>query len=516
MPQARTLAPTQSLAAPRLALGLLTLAGAVWAWDARAQDATASDPAEVTPAAAADAATPDATAPAEEGETIVSHGYNFFGELKYPADFARLDYVNPDAPKGGEIAEWAEGTFDSFNLYTIKGNATGWGTFPFESLLTTTADDPTSSYCFICTTIEYPPSVDWVIFTMRDDVTFSDGTPLTANDVKFSHDLFMEQGLESFRMAFGTQISGVEVLDDHRIKFTFAPESPVRDRIGLAGGIPILSQADFERRGDRLDEPTSEIFLGSGPYVLDDFEIGRRLVFARDPDYWGADLPINVGRNNFDRIRVEYFADSTAAFEAFKAGEYTFRIENSSLEWATGYDFPALDKGWVIKTELPNGNLPSAQSFTFNLRRPAFQDPLVREALGLMFNFEWSNETLFYGLYTRTIGFWNNSELMATGTPSEGEVAILQPLVDEGLLPASILTDEAVMPPTSNPERQADRTNIRRASELLDQAGWVVGDDGLRRKDGKTLDVDILESSPAFDRIINPYVENLQRLGVNA
>ncbi len=453
---------------------------------------------------------------AAAGETIVSHGYNFFGELKYGADFEHLDYVNPDAPKGGEISQGVEGTFDSFNNYTLEGNpVVGAGT-QIEALMTATADDPTSLYCLICETVEYPPTLDWAIFTLRPNVTFSDGSPLTARDVDFSWDLFMEQGLESFRLAWGTIITDVEVLDPMRVRFTFAPDSPIRDRIGLAGGVSVLSQAYFESTGTRLDETSDEPFLGSGPYLLDSYDSGRRVIYRYDEDYWGRDLPINVGRNNFETLRYEYFADSTAAFEAFKSGEFTFRNENSSLQWATGYDFPALENGWVIRTELPNGNLPVAQSFVFNLRRETFQDPRVREALGLMFNFEWSNETLFYDLYTRTIGVWNQSDLQAQGTPSVAELALLQPLVDEGLLPASILTDEALVPPVSNPERQADRANLRRASDLLDEAGWIVGDDGARRKDGRTLDVVILESSPAFDRIINPYVENLQRLGVNA
>jgi microcin C transport system substrate-binding protein len=467
----------------------------------------------VAPAGQEAAGTADATA---TGGTIVSHGYNFFGELKYDADFEHLDYVNPDAPKGGEISEAVSGTFDSFNPYTLKGNSAVGAGGNHESLMTAVADDITSLYCLICETVEYPESIEWAIFRLRPDATFADGSPLTAEDVKFSFDLFTEQGLESFRAAWGSMISDVEVIDPLHVRFTFAPDSAIRDRIGLAGGIGILSKAWFEETGARIDEESDVPLLGSGPYVLDDSDFGRRVVYRYDEDYWGRDLPINVGRNNFETIRFEYFADDTAAFEAFKAGVYTFRNENSSLQWATGYDFPALEKGWVVRAELPNGNLPSAQSFVINLRRPAFQDPRVREALGLMFNFEWSNETLFYDLYTRTIGFWNQSDLQAQGTPSEAEAAILQPLVDEGLLDASILTDEVVIPPVSNPERQADRANLRRASDLLDEAGWIVGDDGLRRKDGQTLDVAILESSPSFDRVINPYVENLQRLGINA
>ncbi|TNC49344.1 ABC transporter substrate-binding protein [Rubellimicrobium rubrum] len=501
MPQTRTLALTRPAPAPRLVLSLLALAGALWAHEARSQEAAPTEAA--------------ATAPGEGG-TIVSHGYNFFGELKYPEPDFVLDYVNPDAPKGGEIAIAAEGTFDSFNPFTIAGGATAYGAYGVESILTSTADDPTSLYCLICSSMEYPEDLSWVIFTLRPEARFADGSPLTAEDVKFSHDLFMEQGLESYRLAAGGMVSNVEVLDPHRIRFTFADDAPMRDRIGLAGGLSVLSKAWFEETGQRLDEPSDQPLLGSGPYMVENFDFSRRILIGRNPDYWGKNLPINVGRNNFDRIRVEYFADSNVAFEAFKAGEYTFRVENSSLLWATGYNFPALEQGWVFKGELPNGGLPVAQSFVFNLRRETFQDPRVREALGLMFNFEWSNETLFYDLYTRTVGFWNESELMAQGAPSEGEVALLQPLVDEGLLDASILTEEAVVPPVSSPERQADRGNIRQASQLLDEAGWIVGDDGVRRKDGQTLDVVILEDSPTFDRVINPYVENLQRIGVNA
>ncbi len=456
----------------------------------------------------------DAAEGSADGVTV-SHGYSTFGDLKYGPDFKHLDYVNPEAPKGGEIAIWAQGTFDTFNPYTIAGNAGALSNIGYETLLTTVADDPTALYCLVCETLEYPENLAWVIFNMRPEATFSDGSPLTAEDLKFSHEIFMEQGLPSFRAAFGTQIESVEVLDTYRVKFTFAEDAPPRDRIDLAAGIPILSKAWFEESGARIDETRLEPGLGSGPYALENFNVGRRIVYARNPDYWGEDLPINVGRNNFDSIRVEYFADSTAAFEAFKAGEYTFRAENSSLQWATGYDFPAVEKGWVIVEELEDGSLTSGQSFVFNLRRDKFQDPRVREAIGLMFNFEWSNETLFYGLYERVKSFWGNSDMEATGKPNEAELALLEPLVEEGLLDASILTEDALVPPTSGP-RQTDRRNLRRASELLDAAGWTVDDDGRRRKDGRPLEVVFLESSPTFDRVINPFVQNLERLGIDA
>ena len=448
-------------------------------------------------------------------DLVKSHGYSYFGDLKYPADFPHLDYVNPDAPKGGEISEWAPGTFDGYNPYFRGGNTAAMSTAPFEAIVTTTADDPTALYCYLCTTMEYPQDLSYVIFNLRDDVTFSDGSPMTADDIKFSYDTFMEQGLPEFRAAFDGQITLVEVLDPHRIKFTFGDDAPLRDRISLAATFPPFSKAEWERDGRRIDQTWKTPPMGTGPYMLADFDYGRSLTYGRNPNFWGADLPINLGRNNFDSIRIEYFADGDTAFEAFKAGEYTFRVENSSLSWATGYDFPGIQNGSVIKAELPNGSLPSAQSFIFNLKRSQFQDPAVREAIRLMFNFEWSNETLFYGLYDRVESFWANTEMEAKGTPTPEEIAVLQPLVDQGLLDAAILTDEVTMAPTSN-ANQLDRGNLRSASALLNDAGWIAGDDGIRRKDGKTLDVAFLESSPAFDRVINPYVENLKRLGVNA
>ena len=446
---------------------------------------------------------------------VKSHGYSYFGDLKYPADFPHLDYVNPDAPKGGEISEWAPGTFDGYNPYFRGGNTAVMSTAPFEAIVTTTADDPTALYCYLCTTMEYPQDLSYVIFNLRDDVTFSDGSPMTADDIKFSYDTFMEQGLPEFRAAFDGQITLVEVLDPHRIKFTFGGDAPLRDRISLAATFPPFSKVEWERDGRRIDQTWKTPPMGTGPYMLADFDYGRSLTYGRNPNFWGADLPINLGRNNFDSIRIEYFADGDTAFEAFKAGEYTFRVENSSLSWATGYDFPGIQNGSVIKAELPNGSLPSAQSFIFNLKRSQFQDPAVREAIRLMFNFEWSNETLFYGLYDRVESFWANTEMEAKGTPTPEELAVLQPLVDQGLLDAAILTDEVTMAPTSN-ANQLDRGNLRSASALLNDAGWIAGDDGIRRKDGKTLDVAFLESSPAFDRVINTYVENLKRLGVNA
>ena len=391
-----------------------------------------------------------ATASRAEEKVIVSHGISTFGDLKLPADFTHLPYVNPDAPKGGEISQWAPGSFDSFNPYAIAGNAGALSSILYESILSGTADDVSAAYCLLCETMEYPEDRSWVIFNLRKDVTFSDGSPFTAEDVLFSYELFRDKGIPEFRSVSNGKYQSVEVLDPYRIKFTFTPGTPFRDMPVNAGGTTIFSKAHYEANNRDLEKSSFEPFLGTGPYVLESYRPGQQIIYKRDEDYWGEAHPLNVGQNNFDRIRIEYFADYNAAMEAFKAGVYTFRNESSAKQWATGYGFPAVAAGDVIKAELPSGDIAGGQSFIFNLRREQFQDPRVREAIGLMFNFEWSNETLFYGIFSRINSIWENSDLAATGVAGPDEVAILQPLVDEGLLPAGILTDEVPMAPVSS------------------------------------------------------------------
>ncbi|RDC71543.1 ABC transporter substrate-binding protein [Rhodovulum sp. 12E13] len=451
----------------------------------------------------------------EEG-WVRSHGITTFpgGELKYGPDFAHLDYVNPDAPKGGEMSIWAFGGYDSMNPYTIKGRADRLVTIQYESLLTSTADEIGSSYCLLCETLEYPEDRSEVIFTLREGAAFSDGSPLTAEDVHFSYELFRDKGLPSFRAVMRRQVEGAEVLDERRIRFTFVEGVPKRDVIQSVGGLPIFSKAQYEAEGLDLEETSLTPMLGSGPYIPSEIDVGQTTVYARNPDYWGAELPINVGRHNFDAIRVEYYADYNVAFEGFKAGNYLFRNEASSKSWAEGYNFPAIEQGHVVREELADGTIAPGQAFSLNMRREQLQDPRVREAIQLMFNFEWSNTQLFYGLYERIHSFWENSDLAATGLPSEAELALLEPLAAD--LPPGVLDSEPVMAPQSGP-RQLDRGNARRANALLEEAGWVVDPaDGLRRKDGKTLRIEFLNDSQTFDRVINPYVENLRAVGIDA
>ena len=447
-------------------------------------------------------------------DVITAHGISTFGELKYSADFEHLDYVNPDAPKGGEISMWGFGSFDSMHPYSTKGRAGQYSSIFYESLLEGSSDEPDSVYGLVAESMEYPEDRSEVIFNMRPEARFSDGSPLTAADVVFSYEVLRDKGLPSFRAVIEKQVASAEALGPHRVKFTFKAGVPTRDLPQTVGGLPIFSKAYYETSGADFEESTLTPAVGSGPYVLESIDVGQQILYKRNPDYWGKDLPINKGRHNFDTIRVEYFADYNSAFEGFKAGTYTFRSEASSKIWATGYDFPAIEKGWAVKDTPPDGTLASGQSFLFNLRRERFQDIRVRKAIGMMFNFEWSNKTLFYGIYARMESFWENSYLKASGMPQPGELAFLTPLAD--ILPPGVLDSPAVTAPVSS-ERQLDRKNLRAASALLDEAGWPVGDDGIRRNAaGETLKLEILNDIQSFDRVINPFVENLQKLGIDA
>jgi microcin C transport system substrate-binding protein len=455
--------------------------------------------------------------PARAETVIKSHGISTFGDLALPADFPHLPYVNPNAPKGGEMSQWSPGSFDSFNPYAIAGNAGALASIFYESILSGTLDDVSAAYCLLCETMEYPEDRSWVIFNLRKDVTFSDGSPMTADDVLFSYELFRDKGIPEFRSVSNAKFQSVEVLDPYRIKFTFTPGTSFRDMPAQAGSSPIFSKKDYEENQRDLEKSSLEPFLGTGAYVLESFKPGQQIIYKRNPDYWGETHPLNIGQNNFDRIRIEYFGDDNAAMEGFKAGVYTFRAEGDSKRWATGYDFPAIQSGDIKKETLASGNIAGGQSIIFNLRRAQFTDPRVRQALGLVFNFEWSNKALFYGLLARINSIWENSEMAATGTPTPEEVAILQPLVDEGLLPASILTDEVAMASVSSDGNNLDRKNLRAASALLDEAGWTVGDDGIRRNDkGETLRMEMVHSRTDLLPVMNAYVENLRALGVDA
>jgi microcin C transport system substrate-binding protein len=451
-------------------------------------------------------------APRAEETIIRSHGISAFGDLKYPADFAHFDYVNPDAPKGGTFSTWAFGTFDSLSPYILKGNAAAGASIFFDSLMTGSMDEPDSMYGLVADWVEYPESREWAIFHIRPEAVFSDGSKVTAEDVVFSYETLRDKGQPAYKVVF-RDFTNVEALDAERVKYSFDPKGAVRELILTAAGLPIFSKAYYETHD--FTESTLEPPLGSGPYMLDRIEAGRTVSYKRRDDYWARDLNVNVGQNNFDLLKFEYFGDYTSAFEAFKGGAYLFREEFLSKLWATDYNFPAIQKGWVVKETLPDGNPAGTQGFFFNLRREKFQDPRVRQAIELALNFKWSNASLFSGLYTRTDSFWENSTMQAEGMPSEAELAVLEPF--RGQIPDAVFTEPAYVPATSKEETAGDRKNLRRAGKLLDEAGWAVGLDGLRRNaKGEVLSVEFLNDSQSFERIILPYIDNLKRLGIDA
>ncbi|MEM7269027.1 MAG: extracellular solute-binding protein [Pseudomonadota bacterium] len=443
---------------------------------------------------------------------VTAHGVSAFGALKYPSDFEHYDYVNPEAPKGGVYtgrSTFAARTFDSLNPFILKGEAAfEVAMFVFDSLLTRAWDEPDAMYGLLAESVTYPENRAWAEFQMRPEATFADGTPVTADDVVFSLEVLKEKGSPTYKTAF-SDLEGAEALGEHRVRFTFREGAATRDLPMLAGSVPVFSRAFWD--GKDFAESSLEPPLGSGPYEVGDVQPGRAIAYVRRDDYWAKDLPVNRGKWNFGELRYEYFKDSTAAFEAFKAGEYEIHEEFFSKLWATAYDFPALEKGWVLRDVLPDGRPSGTQGYWFNIRREKFQDPKVREALALGFDFEWSNRTLFYDLYKRTDSFFEGSPLEAAGMPTEAEMVLLD---SAGDLPAGA-TAEAYVPPKTDGSGRLRRL-LRRAGKMLDEAGWPVGADGVRQKGGKTLDIEFLSNSPAFERITGPYIKNLRLMGVDA
>lgn len=502
-PRARALAlPASILRAP--AFRCVALAGMMTgaALLGVATAARAEEPAAPAPAAAA------------EGAIIRSHGISAFGDLKYPAGFAHFDYVNPDAPKGGTMSFRGTGasqTFDSLNNFILKGEpAQGLGLI-YDTLLTSSDDEPDSSYGLVAESLEYPEDRSWVIFNLHPEAKFSDGVPITSEDVVFTYHALLDKGAPIYQITL-QDITGVEALGPHQVKFTFRADAPKRDLPQLAGGLPVLPKHYY----DTVDFSASTLTppVGSGPYVIDAVQPGKSIRYCRNKEYWGANLPVNVGTNNFDCVVYQYFADNNAAFEALKVGDYLFHEEFFSSLWATAYNFPALEKGWVKKVDIPDGRPSGTQGFWMNLRRDKLKDERVREAIGLMFNFEWANQALFYGLYERTTSFWENSTMMASGLPEGEELAVLEPLRDE--LPPEVFTEPAWTPEVQKPDR-IDRSAVRKASKLLDDAGWKVGPGGLRVNDkGETLKIEIIDDNTAFERIINPFVTNMRQIGIDA
>ncbi|XSG81603.1 MAG: extracellular solute-binding protein [Methyloligella sp. ZOD6] len=439
------------------------------------------------------------------------HGLSAFGDLKYPADFEHFDYVNPDAPKGGQFSliGWSSvTTFNSLNPYILKGDAAQGMDMLFDSLMTRAQDEPDAVYGLVAKSGEVADDGMSVTFKLRPEARFHDGSKLTAEDVIFSFNVLKEKGHPIYRQML-RDVESAEALDAETVRYQFKGEQ-TRDLPLTVAGLPILSKAYYADRP--FDETTLKPPLGSGPYKVKSFRQGRNITYERDPNYWAKDLPVNRGRWNFDEIRYEYFRDRTAAMEAFKAGAYDFREEFTSKVWATEYDFPAIKSGRVKKETLPDDTPSGTQGWFLNTRRDALKDPKVRKALGLVFDFEWTNRNLFYGLYERTQSYFENSAMRAEGEPSEKELALLDSLSADVPEEAK---GEAYTPPVTDGTGH-DRTLLREAHELLVEAGWTVKDGVRVNAEGEPLRLEFLNFEPAFERVTAPYLKNLQRLGIQA
>ncbi len=446
-----------------------------------------------------------AGAAAQQGPTR-SHALSLLGDPALPAGFTHWPWVNPEAPKGGEIALTALGSFDSFNQYILRGtSAVGLGNL-YDTLLKESADEASTEYCHLAAAIEQPADRMGVSFELHPAARFHDGRPVTAEDVVWTFNT-LRQGGRPFYRAYWADVAEVVAEGPRRVTFRFKTNEN-RELALILGQMPVLPKHWWESRD--FARPLLEAPLGSGPYRLERFENGRSLVYRRVPDYWARDLPTARGTANYDVMRYEYFRDSTVALEAFKAGQIDFRTENIAKEWATAYEFPAVQRGLVkrdeIRHELPTG----MQAFAVNLRRPLFQDARVRRALIEVFDFEWMNANLFYGSYTRTASYFSNSELASSGVPEGRELAILQAY--KGRVPDRLFTEPYRLPVTDGSGNNRD--GLRRALDLLRQAGWTVRDRKLVNAEGQPFAFEILLNGPSFERVALPYVQTLQRLGM--
>ncbi|CCG08133.1 extracellular solute-binding protein [Pararhodospirillum photometricum] len=436
-----------------------------------------------------------------------AHGLAMHGDLKYPPDFKHFDYVNPDAPKGGAVRLGAMGAFDTLNPLTLKGEAAPGLTLTLDTLMVAAADEPFSKYGLIAQSVEMPEDRSSVTFTLRSEAVWSDGTPVSADDVAFSLETLRTQGLPLYNMYY-SDVAKVEVLGPKQVRFVFKTNQN-RELPLIVGEMPILPKHYWQGRD--FSAPTLEAPVSSGPYRIESFEPGRSITYARRPDYWGRDLPVNRGQDNFDSVRYDTYRDATVLLEAFKAGAYDYRLENVARQWATGYDTPAVRDGRILMEKLPHHRTAGMQGFIYNLRRPLFQDPRVREALAYAFDFEWTNQTLFHSEYSRMRSYFDNSELSAIGLPDAAELALLEPLRDQ--IPRRVFT-EAYQPPVVDEAQGGLRSNLARALALLGEAGWTVRDGALRNADGTPFAFEILLVQPEFERVVLPFARNLERLGI--
>ena len=450
-------------------------------------------------------------APLLAQEARPAHAIAMHGDPALPADFSALPYVNPDAPKGGQLNLAYLGAFDSLNPYNVRALSTAQGLIGnvYQSLMTRSLDEPFTLYGLIAQSIETDAARDRVTFHLNPNAHFSDGTKITSADVLFTFNLLKEKGRPQQRAAYSL-VKSVEAPDDVTLRYDL---SGIDDRelpLTLAL-MPVLSKDHTDAA--HFDEQTLQIPVSSGPYTIAEVRPGERIVLKRDPRYWARDLPVMRGLYNFDEVRIDYFRDATAMFEAFKAGLYDFRVEDDPTRWLSGYDFPALSDGRIVKQALPYGLPKGIEGFAFNTRRAVFADPRVREALGMMFDFEWVNASLYAGVYQRSKSFFDDSELASAGRPATAiERALLAPF------PGAVRED--VMegrwsPPTSDGSGR-DRTMARRALDLLKEAGYAIRDGALSDAGGNKLAFEIVVKNRQEERLSLAYAQSLARIGVRA
>ena len=445
-------------------------------------------------------------AAATTSQPACSHALTLHGEAKYPANFAHLDYVNPQAPKGGSLRQAAQGTFDSFNPFIVQGTAAaGLGNI-YDSLTYHTSDEPFTEYGLLASCMQLDPAGRWVEFELRPEARFHDGKPVTAEDVAFTFKLLREEGRPFYR-AYYADITAITVLNPQRIRFELASHQN-RELPLIIGQIPILPKHYWQDRD--FKQPSLDKPLGSGPYKIADVDSGRRIVYQKVADYWGENLPINLGRNNIENMIYDYYRDATVALEAFKAGRLDFRLENIARNWATGYNSPALNSGDLVLESIPHKNSAGMQGFFFNTRREVFKDPKVRLALTQMFDFEWSNQQLFHGAYTRTQSYFSNSELASSGLPQGKELALLKPFAKQ--LPEEVFATEYSLPVTDGSGNIRNQT--RKALGLLREAGWKIDGRRLVNAEGEQLRFEILLHDSSFERVVLPWRQNLERIGI--
>jgi microcin C transport system substrate-binding protein len=435
------------------------------------------------------------------------HALTLYGEPpRYPADFQHFDYVNPDAPKGGNFRQAGFGGFDSLNPFINKGVSADDIGLIYDTLTRHGLDEPFTEYGLLAEKIEKAPDNAWVRFYLRPEARFHDGLPVTAEDVKFTFETLMTQGSPTYR-GYYADVDKVEVESPLKVRFIFK-HAGNRELPLILGQLPVLPKHWWAERD--FSKSNLEIPLGSGPYKVAEVKAGRSIRYQRVADWWGKDLPVNRGFYNFDSMRIDYYRDNTVALEALKAGQFDYWLETSAKNWATAYDTPAVANGQLIKEEIENHNPTGMQGFIFNIRRPVFQDPKVREALGLLFDFEWANKQLFNGAYTRTHSYFDNSELASSGLPGPDELKILEPLRDK--ITPQVFTEEFRVPVTD--ASGIIRKQQRRAYQLLQEAGWRIDGDQMLDAEGNPVSFEFLLAQTEFERVLLPFKRNMADLGM--